>query len=52
MVHEKLIKKTGEEIIECHTIIGFINSQKKSSPEIELNKRQREAEAKENSFSN
>jgi hypothetical protein len=28
VVHEKLIKKTGEEIIECHTIINFIKSQK------------------------
>jgi hypothetical protein len=40
------IKNTGNEIIECHTIINFINSQKATSPEIELKKRQQKAEAK------
>jgi hypothetical protein len=43
---KKTIKKLGEEIFECHTLINFNNSQKTTSPKIELKKRQQKAEAK------
>jgi hypothetical protein len=32
---EHKITKTDEEVIQCHTLIKFINSQKTASPDIE-----------------
>jgi hypothetical protein len=41
IAQEKTIKRPGEEIIECHRLINFINSQKITSPEIEIKKLQK-----------
>ena len=46
IVKGKPIKKAGEEFIECHTLINFIKSQKRETPDEEIKKRQLQATEK------